>query len=72
MTIVSRKDFESMENYLLYPYESFINGNKKQAKIVYNKMVKRGYKVEIEKLMIELFGLDEYFIFIKNLRSIKI
>lgn len=44
---LTRKDFDTKEEYLHYPMESFINGNGKQAIQYYKLLVSRGYRQEM-------------------------
>lgn len=44
---LTRKDFETKEDYLSYPMDSFINGNGKQAIQYYKLLVSRGYRQEM-------------------------
>lgn len=53
---LTRYDFESLNEYLLYPFTSYENGQLKQAKEYYSLLVKRGYREQMLEAITNLYG----------------
>lgn len=61
---LTRYDFETMEEYLLYPHVSFTNGQIEQAKKYYRLLVRRGYYQKMLSVLNDTIGAIETMRFI--------